>query len=220
MRHVAAVLFTATLLCAGSAAADPIGPTCDDDGDETCQGGIYWLLYSEEPTATDEFTETYQITFRMDTTGLPDVISGVDTVAVKITDGSNLYEVGSSISDAPEGKDNWNGEADVGLNADGCGNGGGGFYCAQVIDGGIVPQVKVGDGILEWVFDLRIDKGTLFTGLDQASVKARFVNGDGVKVGDLLSEDITLQVVPEPGSLALLGMGLLGLAALGRPGAA
>jgi hypothetical protein len=204
-------------VCAGSAAADSIGPTCGEGEDETCQGGIYWLTYSGEPIAQDLDTETYRITFGMDTTDLSiDGVYGVDAVAVKITDGSNLRN--GIIAAFPIDTGPWNGEVDVGLNGNGCGNAGGGFYCAEVIDGGTLPEVKVDDGILEWVFDLRIDKGTLFTDTLEASVKARFVNESREKVGALLSEDITLQVVPEPGSLALLWMGLVGLAAVGRPG--
>ena len=63
-----------------------------------------------------------------------------------------------------------------------------------------------------------VANGKLFTDPLQSSIKARYVNGDGVKVGDLVSENITLQTggcpptvctpqifVPEPATLALLG---------------
>jgi hypothetical protein len=57
-----------------------------------------------------------------------------------------------------------------------------------------------------------MDTGTLFTDPFEASLKVRYVDADNEKVGDLVSEGITLQVIPEPGSLALLGAGLLALA--------
>lgn len=211
MRRVLPLLFTiALLLGAGSVSADPIGPTC---GGGTCQGGTYWLTYSGSPIATDgtAMTETYRVTLKMDTSGLSITdVFGVDSVAVKITDGSSL--VSGSIFNAPSGAGNWDGLADSGINAGGCSGSGGGFFCAGVTSGGTVPAVG---GILQWVFDLVIDDGTLLDGMLEASVKARFVDDNGEKVGDLLSEGITLQV-PEPGSLALLSMGLVGLAMMGR----
>jgi predicted amidohydrolase len=39
------------------------------------------------------------------------------------------------------------------------------------------------------------------------SVKARYVDDDGVKVGALVSEDITLTIVPEPTTALLLALG-------------
>jgi hypothetical protein len=203
-------LFSTALLLAGSAMADPIGPTCTGG---SCQGGIYTLTYDGSPIATDgiAMTETYRVTFKMDTSGLTITdVFGVDTVAVKITDGSSL--VSASLFAAPSGIANWDVTEDAGLNANGCSGGGGGFVCAEVTDGGTVPTTG---GMLEWIFDIVIDEGTLFTDDFAASVKARFVDDQGDKVGDLLSEGITLQV-PEPAGLALLGMGLAGLVAMGR----
>ncbi len=58
-----------------------------------------------------------------------------------------------------------------------------------------------------WVFDIEMAAGDLFTGPFQASIKARYADNSGKKVGDLVSENITL-MVPEPSAGALLGLGL------------
>ena len=112
MHRVAALLLSAVLLCAGSAAADSIGPTCAGG---SCQDGIYWLTY-ELIGGDDDNSQTFRITFRMNTAE-PDIdgVYGVDSVAVKITD--NLMS--GDIFNAPEGAANWNDLEDSGLSEDG-----------------------------------------------------------------------------------------------------
>ena len=136
-------------------------------------------------------------------------------MAIKVS--SSVFA--ASIFSAPGGLSNWV-LVPGGISSGGCDGSGGGFECASYI--GVGPGVALTGGpTLSWVFDITVDNGLLNTALMGSSIKARYVNASDSKVGDLVSEDITLQrgtvlAVPEPQSLALLAVGLLGLALLGR----
>jgi hypothetical protein len=95
-----------------------------------------------------------------------------------------------------------------GINAGGCDGHGSGFVCAGA--NSLSFAAAVPDGTYSWVFDLTTTG--LFTMPNEASIKARYTDSSGNKVGGLVSEDITLQrsdAVPEPTSLLLLGSGLM-----------
>jgi hypothetical protein len=187
------------LFAAGAAWADPIGPDCG-----TCQGSIYTLEYDPVPVATTLDTETFRITFTIDTSGYDGGGLYIDTVAIKVS----AQIVSASLFDAPTGAGNWITWLG-GLNANGCSGGGSGFDCAAAwFEGVPVPDPTP----YVWVWDIEVDTGDLFTDPFEASIKVRYVDADNVKVGDLVSEMITLQVIPEPASGALLGLGLLGFA--------
>ena len=210
MPRLAFLVLTATLAVAplvtapNSASADPLGPDCG-----TCQGSIYELLYDPTPVATTAGTKTYRITLKIDSSGYDGIGVGIDTVAVKIANAL----VSGVLQGAPGGVGNWTESENTGLNANGCSGGGNGFDCSQVVSGGTVPAVG---GTLSWVWDLEVANGALLTNSLQSSVKVRYVDGSRGKVGDLVSEGITLQVIPEPGTALLFGLGLLGLVAAGR----
>ncbi len=108
---------------------------------------------------------------------------------------------------APGGVGLWN-ETLGGLNASGCNGAGSGFDCVEATSVGTSPAVP--GGTYTWVFDLEIADGGLFVSPNpgQSSIKARYVDNGGSKVGDLVSENITLSV-PEPGVALLLGAGVL-----------
>ena len=208
-------------LVSGAASADPIGPNCP-----SCDGGIYTLFYSglAEPDA-DPLHETFRITFKLDTTGVAAAIPGavaLDAASIKIA--TNATTV--SLFGAPGGTSDWNLVAG-GVNASGCSGSGNGFDCADWNGPAGTIGTSIG-GILYFIFDETFATGA-FTGTSSASIKARYVNAQGNKVGALLSEDIALQTVssssgqpdtssggpqtvPEPSSgiLSLLGVVLLG----------
>jgi len=195
------------LVAAGrTATADPIGPSCG-----TCQGSIYELLYDPTPVGTTATSTIYEITLRIDTTGYTGTGVRIDDVAFKVSPNLN----GQTLLDAPGGFGNWT-ALFGGINASGCqGNSSSGFGCATS-DSTSVATLPFA-GVYEWVFNALVPLGeSLKTDPFDASIKARYVNASGTKVGDLVSEGITLQVVPEPGTALLLAVGIAGLVRFGN----
>jgi hypothetical protein len=206
VRFASLTLFFLLALSAGSARADSIGPNCG-----SCQGSIYTLtnlgLVTDLVTG-DGLSDTWRIVLTIDTTGYTGKGVRIDEVALKVSSGID----GARLVSAPGGTSNWS-MVLGGLNANGCSGSGAGFDCATFTGstgGAVVPGTT-----LSWVFDLDIN-GALFVGAGQSSIKARYVNAAGNKVGALVSEAITLGApppppppqVPESSSLLLLSSAL------------
>jgi hypothetical protein len=198
--HLLGSTLALALLAGGAASADPIGP----EDCSTCQGSILELLYDPTPIATNG-TTTYEITLRIDTTGYTGDGARIGEVAFKVS--PELDAV--TLVDAPGGTSAWD-EILGGINANGCqANGNNGFACASSQD----ETAAAGSGVFEWVFQVGVPTPQdLFTEVFQGSIKARFLDAAGEKTGDLVSENITLQVIPEPQTALLLGAGLAALA--------
>ena len=189
---------------------------------DSFQGTIWSLRYSgfALPDA-DPLNETYRITLGVDTNGYNGTGSFLDQVALKVS--SSI--VSASLFSAPGGTSAWS-LASGGLNASGCSGSGGGFECANslsILNSGKGVAINPGNGVgidYSWVFDITMNNGALITNPLGDSVKARFVNSSGAKVGDLVSEGITLTItpIPEPETYAMLlaGLGLMGFVARRR----
>lgn len=205
--RVAIFVCAAIAVSVATARANSIGPTCG-----TCQGSIYTLdnlglvtdLY-----AADGSVDTWRIALTIDTSGYTGTGVRIDEVAVKVSSAVNA----ATLVDAPGGVSLWQ-LVPGGLNANGCSGSGSGFECSDWIVGSLGGAVIPGP-LLRWVFDVDVSS-PLFSGANQASIKARYVDTNNVKVGALVSENITLGTpvpVPEPATLGLLALGLSVVAA-------
>ena len=153
----------------------------------------------------DPLTETFRILLHVDTTNYAGGGSFLNNVAIKVSAPPNLVD--ASLFSAPGGTADWALGLNQTIGAAGCNaNGGGGFICAAgSANGGKGVQLP---GPYDFAFDVIVQNGNLFTGPLEASLKARYLDDNGVKAGSLLSENITLQVVPEAETYAILALGL------------
>jgi hypothetical protein len=147
-------------------------------------------------------TDTYWVTLQIDTSGYTGGGVAIDTVAVKI---SNSILSGTLIA-APGNLSDWTLMLN-GLNANGCSNGGSGWACADEIN--VTGSSAPVRGVLTWTIEETIAAGSLLEPPSQSSIKARYVDDAGNKIGALVSEDIMLQQVPEPAVFEIIGCGLL-----------
>ncbi len=181
------------------------------------QGTVWSLTYGglaqPEPVA-DPLNETWRIWLGVDTDGYSGSGIFLDQVALKVS--SSV--VNATLVAAPTGVGAWN-LMSGGISAGGCQEAGGGFECADsgiTLNSGKGVPINPGNGAgidYSWVFDVTMANGALFTTSD-ASIKARFVDINGLKSGALISEPIRLSMVtsvPEPESFAMMlaGLGLL-----------
>ncbi len=207
-RGVLAAAGLALLAAASPANATPIGPNC-----LTCQGSIYELTYSGSPISSTPTTQTFEVTLTINPTNFtpsgtnPAPPYFIEAVAPKVTSMENSV----TLVNAPGVLGNWT-TVNGGINAAGCSMAGAGFVCAE--DATPPSKVPLGDapvpfaGTYTWVFDLTIPTGTLLTDANAASIKVHYSDSKGNKVGALVSEPITLEIIPEPSTLLLVGVGL------------
>lgn len=189
-------------------AAGTIGPDCG-----TCQGGVYDLSYSVISSAGG--VDTLNLFLTVDTTAYTGGGLFINAVAPKIA--SSL--ISFSLLSAPESLSagsTWN-TVSGGLNANGCSGAGSGFLCT----GSTSLGASTANSLNTWSWQVQIATGSLMGAEDESSIKVLYVNRSEAKIGDLVSEKISLtprgnSEVPEPATFAIAGAGLIALALIRR----
>ncbi len=205
----AAAVVLASLLVSGvpPAFASTIGPSCG-----TCQGSTYTLTYAVEGVSGGN--TTYDVTLSIDSKNFLPTGGGtgpfyIDSTAIKVSSQDPLDP--TTLDSAPGGTGKW-------VLFDGPVNGTG---CQSITTSGLecsttsTSLTKVGafnqvGGTLTWTWDIVLNSSNpLITSANGATIKARYVNGSDKKVGDLVSETITLTAAAEPASTLLLSVAML-----------
>jgi hypothetical protein len=145
----------------------------------------------------------YDVTLTVDTSLFNQGSGFLTSVAMQFTDATLV-----NLTDAPGGLGAWSAIVGGGTNANGC-DGHGNFWCTQNITG-IAPVPAA--GIYTFVFDVFGSDGSAGTDSD---IKAEYAAGSNPATSKNLgqtSQGIVIgpgTAVPEPGSLPLLGVGLI-----------
>jgi PEP-CTERM motif len=185
-------------LCPTASADEIASITTTTCGSSTCPLATYTAIV----TSTGTNTDTVSLEIKIDPTAT--IISGTDnyiqSVDVKFDsslsaatlDAAHSLNIGSGWSTAPN----------VSLNNSNCSGSGSGFICSQDSGSGLAV-VQGGD--YKWVWDVTTATGSNLT--DTIHIGANY----NPAMGYIVSQEVA---TPEPGTVALLGLGLLGLIAL------
>ena len=199
------LLGVVAFMFSGVASADWLyAPDCTGN----CFGSNFLLQYNPTPVDTIGSTNVWEVFLTVDATNYVGPATYIRDVAFKIA-APPVDLDNSALIAAPGILSNWTLALGNAGNSD-CNGAGNGFLCAQ--DGTSAP---VG-AMHTWQF-WYATANPLQTGNLEASIQIKFDNASGTLNGNIVSEGITLQAVPDGGvTLMLLGGALVGLETLRR----
>jgi hypothetical protein len=185
-------VLVAALLLSPGAKAEPITITLE--GCTSCQGSSFTL--SVTPTGAPN---QYTVTLTIDSSGFSGLASATQITSVEF----KLAGSGATtaiLTDAPGGAGNW---TTIGgpLSNGGCMGSNDTFVCSNTTVLGSAPL----GGILTWTWTVTLPAGAT---IGEIHIGAKYNNSTGTLKGNIVSESV---VIPEPGTLALFGLGLAGI---------
>jgi hypothetical protein len=162
----------------------------------TVQGAVYTLSSDASGTSW---------TLGVDIDGYTGGGSFLENVAIKVSSHVNS----ATLDAAPAG---WALTAiDSGINAGGCDGAGSGFLCAS--GHSALPVTPNGAGVADFSFTFGVDGSNWVAA---PTIKARYVDLDGNKIGALVSQTVTAVPEPETYALMMAGLGAVGFIARRR----
>jgi hypothetical protein len=195
------------LMFSGVGRADTIGPTCGSP--DNCFGSLYTLTYDPTKTTTANGFTIYDVSLTIDTSGYNGSGQFISDVAIKVSSSVDLTN--SALLAAPGGAGGWALAANN-INNSGCsGVTASGWLCAH--DSTLAPVPNSTPYVWEFKY---ATTSALFTSLLGASVQVKYNNASGTLNGQIMSNNITLQVPDGGVTLMLLGGVLVGLETLRR----
>lgn len=196
------VLGIAILALGTSANADTVG-TLVISGCGNCNGAVLTL------TIVHNGGNSYTATLTVDTTNFVAPAAGVNYISSVAFQAGGSSIVSATLTSDPGGS--WTTFGNTNSTNNDCTGSGSGWVCSQAD-----PTVAVSGGEMTWVWDFENSGGDLG---DVWTIHLKWNDEDGDTDGHLISNfgtPTTTTRVAEPGSLILLGMGLIGMAGIRR----